>query len=78
MVQQLKNLALSLQPLRLLLWRGFDPWPRHFQKLKKKICPNSTSIFYMVFSGLYVYHSMRGYKCIKAPEHKQEAGVAET
>ena len=25
-----KNLVLSLQCLRLLLWRRFDPWPRNF------------------------------------------------
>ena len=27
MVQWVKDLALSLQQLRSLLWRGFDPWP---------------------------------------------------
>ena len=26
MVQQVKDLALSLQRLRLLLWYSFDPW----------------------------------------------------
>ena len=25
-----QNLMLSLQWLGLLLWRGFDPWPRNF------------------------------------------------
>ena len=27
MAQCLKDLALSLQQLRLLLWHGFSPWP---------------------------------------------------
>ena len=29
-VQQVKDLALSLQQFRLLLWCGLDPWPRNF------------------------------------------------
>ena len=29
-LQQVKDLVLSLQQLRLLLWRGFDPWPGKF------------------------------------------------
>ena len=29
-VQQVKDLALSLQWLWSLLWHGFDPWPRNF------------------------------------------------
>ena len=33
MAQQVKDLAWSLQGLRLLLWRGFDPWPRNFHTL---------------------------------------------
>ena len=28
MVQRVKDLVLSLQQLRWLLWHGFDPWPR--------------------------------------------------
>ena len=28
MVKQVKDLALSLQELRWLLWHGFDPWLR--------------------------------------------------
>ena len=41
---QVKDLALSLLWLRLLLWHGFDPWPRNFHmpwvlpKKKKKPC----------------------------------------
>ena len=27
--QQVKDLAKSLQQLGLLLWHGFDPWPRN-------------------------------------------------
>ena len=30
-VQQVKDLALSLQQLGLLLWHGFDPWLGNFQ-----------------------------------------------
>ena len=30
MVQQVKDLVLSLQQLGVLLWRGFDPWPVNF------------------------------------------------
>lgn len=33
MAQQVKDQALSLQWLRLLLWRGFDPWTRNFHML---------------------------------------------
>ena len=31
--QWVKDPALSLQRLRLLLWYGFDPWPRNFYML---------------------------------------------
>ena len=30
MVQWVQDLALSLQHLGLLLWHGFNPWPRNF------------------------------------------------
>ena len=35
MAQQVKDPVLSLWQLRLLLWQGFDPWPRnlHMQDL---------------------------------------------
>ena len=45
--QWVKNLALSLQRLRVLLWCGFDPWPGNFhmprawpkkREKKKKLC----------------------------------------
>ena len=49
MAQQVKDLVLSLQQLGLLLWRGFDPWPRNFhilqegeRKKKKKECDSTT------------------------------------
>ena len=29
-MQQVKDPAVSLQQLRLLLWRGFHPWPGNF------------------------------------------------
>ena len=31
--QGVKDLALSLQQLRSLLWLQFDPWPRNFHKI---------------------------------------------
>ena len=30
LAQQVKDLALSLQQLRLLLWHRFNPWSRNF------------------------------------------------
>ena len=33
MAQWVKDLALSLQQLGLLLWPRFDPWPRNFHML---------------------------------------------
>ena len=55
MVQWVKDLALSLQCLGLLLWRGFSPWPKNFHMLqvwgrKKKRCENlfhfSSALFF--------------------------------
>ena len=34
MVQQVKDLALLLQQLGPLLWRGFDLWTRNFHMLQ--------------------------------------------
>ena len=34
MTYWVKDLALSLQWLILLMWRGFDPWPRNFHMLQ--------------------------------------------
>lgn len=34
MAQQVKNLALSLLWLGLLLWCGFHPWPRNVHVLR--------------------------------------------
>ena len=50
--QQVKDLALSLQQPRSLLWHGFDPWPGNFhtpqartkKKKKKKITEKSCCI----------------------------------
>ena len=46
MVQGVKDSALSLQWLRLLLWHGFDPWPRRYQHVvsmaKKKVTIRQT------------------------------------
>ena len=33
-VEGVEDLALSLQQLRSLLWRGFDPWPGNFHMLQ--------------------------------------------
>ena len=33
-MQWVKDPALSLHRPRLLLWRGFDPWPRNFHMLQ--------------------------------------------
>ena len=34
MAQQFKDLALSLLWVWLLLWCGFDPWPKNFYMLQ--------------------------------------------
>ena len=34
MVRQVKDLALSLLWIRLLLWPEFDPWPKNFHVLQ--------------------------------------------
>ena len=34
-MQWVKDLALSLQQLGLLLWCGFDRWPRNFHMLQE-------------------------------------------
>ena len=47
MVQWLKDLMLSLQWLRLLLWRRFHPWPGNFclLNLKFKETSGTTAVF---------------------------------
>ena len=52
MAQQVKDLALSLLQLGLLLWHGFDPWPWELphatgeaKKELKKASPNQASTF---------------------------------
>ena len=49
LVQWVKDLALSLQQLCLLLWCGFDPWPGNFymqQVLHKETKTNTKPIHY--------------------------------
>ena len=36
MVQWVKDLLLLLQHFRLLLWLGFDPWPRNLHMLQSQ------------------------------------------
>ena len=46
MAQQVKDLVLSLQWLRSLLWHGFSPWPGNFHMLRvqpKKPVPSLQS-----------------------------------
>ena len=51
MAQRVKGLTLLLQRLGLLLWQGFDPWPRNFHmpqvwpKKKKKKEKNVKNIY---------------------------------
>ena len=53
MAQWVKDLVLSLQWLGLLLWCGFDPWPRNFHMLevqpkkKKKNLENISILLYV-------------------------------
>ena len=50
MVQQIKDLALSLQQLVWLLWCGFNPWPGNFHMLpaqpkkKKKVIKENKGV----------------------------------
>ena len=37
MAQLVKDLVLSQQWLGLLLWHGFDPWPRNFHMLQAQL-----------------------------------------
>ena len=47
-VQQVKDPALSLQPLRSLPWHRFNPWPRNFhmpqKNEKKKRFPDESNV----------------------------------
>ena len=56
MAKWVKDLALSLQQLRLLLWHRFDPWPRKLshvastaKKRKKRKRKLSIRISYLYF-----------------------------
>ena len=51
LTQQVKDPALSLQWLRSLLWRGFDPWPRNFrmpQAWPKQISYHLISYYHLI------------------------------
>ena len=55
-VQQVKDVALSLEQPELLQWCGFSPWPRNFQmpwtwlkkKKKKKTVIYRNGLFYVL------------------------------
>ena len=53
MAQWVKDSVLSLLWLGLLLWHGFDPWPRNFHvpqvQPKKIVIALGKQQFYMVF-----------------------------
>ena len=48
MAQQVKDLALSLQQLGLLLLRGFDPWPRNFLITQGVASPQNSVNFIVI------------------------------
>ena len=56
--QWVKNLALSLQWLRSLLWPSFNPWPRNFPmpwvQPKTKIKPNQKNIYLYLSISVYL------------------------
>ena len=73
MAQQVKDPALSLQQLRLLLWRGFDPWPRNFCTLqdrpKKK---NKTTLdVHLKFSHMVKLFQGQCKECLKEINEKK-------
>ena len=53
--KQGKDLVVSLQQLGLLLWRGFDPWPRNFHMLwaRPKKGGGASNIFERIFSHVF-------------------------
>ena len=59
--QWVKDLELSLQQLRQLLWYGFDPWPGNFhttqarQKTKQNNCINKSKCFVFFISSLTIF-----------------------
>ena len=50
MVQWVKDPVLSLQWLRSLLWRGFDPWPGNFHLPKEQPKKKKGSVLFCFFS----------------------------
>ena len=58
MAKRLKDLALSLQWLGLLVWLGFDPWPKNFHMPqlwpnKIKYTDNITRFYFILFFSFY-------------------------
>ena len=62
MAQHVKDLVLLLLWLRLLLWRGFDPWPENFhmtwvqekEKKKQTLTLLLSEIFLALIKLLYI------------------------
>ena len=54
MAQWVKDPALSLQQLGLLLWHGFDPWPGNFRM--PQVRPKKKSPKLEIHSGTKVSH----------------------
>lgn len=65
MVQQVKDLLLSLQHLGLLPWHGFDPWPRNlyspctWSKKNKNRFPTSNKYLYMNVHNSTIHDSQK-------------------
>ena len=62
-VQQVEGLALSLQQLGLLLWRGFNPWSRNFHMLW--VWPRKEDWSASLFSQLYGTESYTKYQYLQ-------------
>ena len=62
--QQIKDPALSLQWLKSLLWRGFDPWSGNFQK------PQEVKYTYIyIFVCVYVFICVYIYDIHNGSDH---------
>ena len=76
MVQQVKDLTLSLQCLGSLLWHGFSPWPGNIHKLR--VQPKSVNKENLPFSWRGLILSCRdnnkGESC-KIPRTARESEV---
>ena len=63
MAQWVKDLVLSLQQLRSLLWHGFDPWPRNFhmpggEAKKNNKCDNDTMAIFPKSLSLSILNTL--------------------